>query len=410
MEMFGVDGVFSPARPDLLGQGCHRHQHRPHPAGADPGDGAERHRAGLRAQGRPLAQGVDRATIRAWSCRPSSTCRWSRRRRPTTRRSARPRRQVGAVFIRQSMKDTSGATVMDPATQVTSLHGVSMLDAARDPFEFNLCLADPARAQRPQRQRARQRRDRGPRQPARRSRCWPPPTRRATPATRPTRCWPPPPASWARAGSRASRRRLETLLDLFLGKVDDAGDETHCPRWTSSRRLPARHRRRPEGGGPAGGPRGARRQVGVRALPARPGRPRHRRRGPGRDRPDAGLGAAAAQAHQPPHGRQPALAPGPLRQPDRCRRAGRAPRARPVLRRARRRDAAHLDRHRARRPGADRPPARRRPSCCPTRSCSACCSPTGPARSRPRVPRVRSPPTARKHPSGCSSTRPWSAC
>ena len=51
------------------------------------------------------------------------------------------RRQVGAVFIRQSMKDTSGATVMDPATQVTSLHGVSMLDAAREPFESNLCLA-----------------------------------------------------------------------------------------------------------------------------------------------------------------------------------------------------------------------------------------------------------------------------
>ncbi len=51
------------------------------------------------------------------------------------------RRQVGAVFIRQSMKDMSGATVMDPATQVTSLHGISMLEAAREPFESNLCLA-----------------------------------------------------------------------------------------------------------------------------------------------------------------------------------------------------------------------------------------------------------------------------
>ena len=59
MEMFGVDGVFSPARPDLLGQGCGRHQHRPHPPGPDQGHGAERHRAGLRAQGRPLAQGLD---------------------------------------------------------------------------------------------------------------------------------------------------------------------------------------------------------------------------------------------------------------------------------------------------------------------------------------------------------------
>ena len=39
------------------------------------------------------------------------------------------------------MKDTSGASIMDPATQVTSLHGVSMLDAAREPLEANLCLA-----------------------------------------------------------------------------------------------------------------------------------------------------------------------------------------------------------------------------------------------------------------------------
>jgi succinyl-CoA synthetase alpha subunit len=51
------------------------------------------------------------------------------------------RRQTGAVLIRRSMKDASGATVMDPATQVTSLHGVSMLDAAKEPFESNLCLA-----------------------------------------------------------------------------------------------------------------------------------------------------------------------------------------------------------------------------------------------------------------------------
>jgi hypothetical protein len=51
------------------------------------------------------------------------------------------RRQVGGVFIRQTMKDASGATAMDPATQVTSLHGVSMLEAAKRPFESNLCLA-----------------------------------------------------------------------------------------------------------------------------------------------------------------------------------------------------------------------------------------------------------------------------
>src|SRR5215469_12102790 len=50
-------------------------------------------------------------------------------------------KQIGAIFPRQPMKDASGASQMDPKTQVTSLHGVSMLDAARNPFESNLCLA-----------------------------------------------------------------------------------------------------------------------------------------------------------------------------------------------------------------------------------------------------------------------------
>jgi hypothetical protein len=37
-------------------------------------------------------------------------------------------KQVGAVIPRQNMKDKSGATVMDPRTQVTSVHGHSVLD------------------------------------------------------------------------------------------------------------------------------------------------------------------------------------------------------------------------------------------------------------------------------------------
>lgn len=49
--------------------------------------------------------------------------------------------QIGAVFPRQAMKDASGASQMDAATQVSSLHGVSMLDAAQSPFEANVCLA-----------------------------------------------------------------------------------------------------------------------------------------------------------------------------------------------------------------------------------------------------------------------------
>lgn len=50
-------------------------------------------------------------------------------------------RHLGAVFPRQSMKDCSGASQMDATTQVTSLHGMSMLDAAQNLLESNVCLA-----------------------------------------------------------------------------------------------------------------------------------------------------------------------------------------------------------------------------------------------------------------------------
>ena len=169
-------------------------------------------------------------------------------------------------------------------------------------------------------------------------RSWPPPRRRARPATRPTRCWPPLPASWARAGSAGARRATETLLDLFLHQVSDAArrgarastaSQRDAVAWSAPRRdaraaalLAALEAR--------GG------QVGVRALPAQPRRASHGRCGAGRDRADAGLGAAAAQAHQPAHGRQPALVSGALRQADRRlgpRRPARAPAASAASRR-----------------------------------------------------------------------------
>ena len=46
--------------------------------------------------------------------------------------------QVGAIFPRQTMKDTSGASMMDPKTQVTKIHGTSVLDASTHTFEENL--------------------------------------------------------------------------------------------------------------------------------------------------------------------------------------------------------------------------------------------------------------------------------
>ena len=50
------------------------------------------------------------------------------------------RRQIGAVIARQTMKDKSGASVMDPTTQVTSVHGYSVLDLALEPLEANFAL------------------------------------------------------------------------------------------------------------------------------------------------------------------------------------------------------------------------------------------------------------------------------
>jgi succinyl-CoA synthetase alpha subunit len=50
-------------------------------------------------------------------------------------------RQVGTVTPRQNMKDASGASQMDPDSQVTSLYGVSMLEAAQRPLEANTVLA-----------------------------------------------------------------------------------------------------------------------------------------------------------------------------------------------------------------------------------------------------------------------------
>ena len=45
------------------------------------------------------------------------------------------------MFPRQSLKDASGASQLDPKTQVATLHGVSMLDAAQYPLEANIALA-----------------------------------------------------------------------------------------------------------------------------------------------------------------------------------------------------------------------------------------------------------------------------
>ncbi len=50
-------------------------------------------------------------------------------------------RQVGAILPRQNMKDCSGASMMDPKTQVSKIHGMSVLDATQHSMESNLVMA-----------------------------------------------------------------------------------------------------------------------------------------------------------------------------------------------------------------------------------------------------------------------------
>jgi len=47
-------------------------------------------------------------------------------------------KQVGAQFRRETMKDASGASMMDPSTQVSKIHNTSILDASKHTFEANL--------------------------------------------------------------------------------------------------------------------------------------------------------------------------------------------------------------------------------------------------------------------------------
>ena len=318
MEMFGVDGVFSPRDPICSAKGAvvTNIAHIPQALtkvmalnGIEP-DFAPKGDLSLKAwlgnnQGLVLPAELDLPVVEA----PT----------PYDAQIRETRRQVGAVFVRQSMKDTSGATHMDPASQVTSLHGVSMLDAARDPFESNLCLAilrerngpndnalanvaiaahvnlhgDPMLAAADAAREAGQRAELGARR------------RRQHPGPAP--------------GGGSSRRHRDAARPV-PGQGPGRQRRDDAARWGRARALPGWRCRRFQGRRPACRSGRTRRQVGVRALSARPERAGHGGCGARRDRADPGLGAAAAQAHQPPHRRQPALAPGALRQPDRCRR------------------------------------------------------------------------------------------
>ena len=356
MEMFGVDGVFTPNDPVCSAKGAvvTNIAHIPQALtrvmalnGMSP-DFAPKGDLSLKAwfgnnQGLTLPPELDLPVVEAQA--------------PYDGQIKELRRHVGAVFIRQSMKDASGATVMDPATQVTSLHGVSMLEAAREPFEANLCLAvlrerngpnDNALANIAIAAHVNLHGD---------------PLLAAAEAAR--AAGNAPNAVLATAACilgpgrvEGIRRATETLLELFLGEIHDAIDEA-----VDLGHIPAE----PSLLGPGPDRRAAALLAAVEARRARSVFVRYLR-GLGPDvTADAVLAALALT-----------MAWGPLQRKRISRRtalnlpwylalygtligacgAGRSAYGRRLLRRPQRRAAAGIDRHRARRPGADRPAAR----------------------------------------------------
>lgn len=144
MEQFGVDGVFTPERPIYSSKGAvvtniaHiaaaltavMEQNAVRPDFAPEGSMALKPWFG---SSRRLADSIglpgelDLPVVTALA--------------PYDAQIAAANRQLGAQFPRQAMKDASGASQMDAKTQVSSLHGVSMLEAAQLPLEANANLA-----------------------------------------------------------------------------------------------------------------------------------------------------------------------------------------------------------------------------------------------------------------------------
>ena len=140
MEKFGVDGVFTPENPVFSARGAvvtniaHipaaltavMRENGARPDFAPEGSLALKPWFGSNA-GLALPRPLDLPVVEAVP--------------PYNEQVAALGRQIGAVLPRQSMKDASGASQMDPKTQVTSLHGMSMLEAAQYPLEANAVLA-----------------------------------------------------------------------------------------------------------------------------------------------------------------------------------------------------------------------------------------------------------------------------
>lgn len=140
MERFGVDGVFTPDDPQFSSKGALVTNIAHIPAALT---------AVMKANGvRPDFEPEGSLALKAWfgsdqgiSLHPELMVPVVEAISPYNEQITQLNKKIGIVFPRQALKDASGASQMDPLSQVSSLYGVSMLQAAQQPLESNVCLA-----------------------------------------------------------------------------------------------------------------------------------------------------------------------------------------------------------------------------------------------------------------------------
>ncbi|WP_284615120.1 CoA-binding protein [Aquabacterium humicola] len=140
MEKFGVDALFTPERPVCSARGAVVTNIAHIPAALTAVMAANGHAPDFAPEG-TMALKPWFASDRGLTLPPELALPVVRALPPYDAQIDALSRQIGAVFARETMKDASGASQMDPRTQITRLHGVSMLEAAQHPLEANVGLA-----------------------------------------------------------------------------------------------------------------------------------------------------------------------------------------------------------------------------------------------------------------------------
>lgn len=139
-EMFEVDGLYTPERPVFSAKGAVVTNIAHIPDALD---------AVMRANGEvPDFSPSGQLSLKPWF---ASTRRFGVPARlelpvvkaiePYAEQIQAANRRIGVTLPRQSMKDASGASAMDPSTQISSLYDVSILAASELAVEAQVCLA-----------------------------------------------------------------------------------------------------------------------------------------------------------------------------------------------------------------------------------------------------------------------------